>query len=145
MSSEDSVELMKALLTANPHHNLKVLAHCRHVAHSLATFACPLPRHIRMPTPSPHSHARSLTTLACPLTHSLATFACPQVVVDTAKQYSESLTPETLIALFEGAQSYDGLFHFLGAIVNASTDPEVHFKYIEAAANLGKVGGWVGG
>ena len=60
-------------------------------------------------------------------------------MVDTAKQYWESLTPATLIALFEEVQSYDGLFHFLRAIVNTSTDAEVHFKYIEAAANLSKV------
>ena len=64
------------------------------------------------------------------------------MVVDTAKQYSESLTPAALIALFESIQSFDGLFHYLGAIVNNSTDADVHFKYIEAAANLGKVRMW---
>ena len=32
-----------------------------------------------------------------------------------------------------------GLFYFLGSIVNFSQDPEVHFKYIEAACKTGQI------
>ena len=38
--------------------------------------------------------------------------------------------------------SYDictGLFYFLGSIVNFSQDPEVHFKYIQAACKTGQM------
>ena len=61
-----------------------------------------------------------------------------KVVVDVAKKYSEELRPENLIKLFETFQSQEGLFYYLGGIVNTSTDPDVHFKYIESAATLGK-------
>ena len=36
--------------------------------------------------------------------------------------------------LFEGFKCYEGLFYYLGQIVNFSQDALVHFKYIEAAA-----------
>ena len=32
-----------------------------------------------------------------------------------------------------------GLFYFLGSIVNFSQDPEVHFKYIQAACKTGQI------
>ena len=46
-------------------------------------------------------------------------------------QYHEQLGTTALIDLFESFKSYEGLFYFLGAIVNFSQDPEVHFKYIQ--------------
>ena len=58
--------------------------------------------------------------------------------MDVAKKYSEELRPENLIKLFETFQSQEGLFYYLGGIVNTSTDPDVHYKYIESAATLGK-------
>jgi hypothetical protein len=39
-----------------------------------------------------------------------------------------------LVELFEGFKCYEGLFYYLGQIVNFSQDALVHFKYIEAAA-----------
>ena len=36
--------------------------------------------------------------------------------------------------MFEGFKCYEGLFYYLGQIVNFSQDALVHFKYIEAAA-----------
>lgn len=51
-------------------------------------------------------------------------------------QYSEQLTPEEIIKLFDGHKSWDGLYYYLGAIVNTSDSPLVHFKYIQAAAEL---------
>lgn len=34
---------------------------------------------------------------------------------------------------------FSGLFYFLGSIVNFSQDPEVHFKYIQAACKTGQI------
>ena len=58
------------------------------------------------------------------------------LVVKVATQYSEQLTPEELIKLFETAKMGTGLYYYLGAIVNASENKAVHYKYIVAAANL---------
>ena len=41
---------------------------------------------------------------------------------------------EPLVELFEGFKCYEGLFYYLGQIVNFSQDALIHFKYIEAAA-----------
>jgi len=54
-----------------------------------------------------------------------------QIVVQIASKYSEQLTTQALIDLFESFKSYEGLFYYLGSIVNFSQDPEVHFKYIQ--------------
>lgn len=59
-----------------------------------------------------------------------------QIVVKVATKYTEQLEPEALIALFEKHSSFDGLFYYLGSIVNVSESPAVHFKYIVAAAKL---------
>eukprot|EP01027_Heterolobosea_sp_BB2_P023662 GEZU01035605.1.p1 GENE.GEZU01035605.1~~GEZU01035605.1.p1 ORF type:complete len:1686 (+),score=716.16 GEZU01035605.1:148-5205(+) len=61
-----------------------------------------------------------------------------QIVVQVATKYSEFLGPEKLIAIFEQYKSYEGLFYYLGSIVNYSQDAEVHFKYIEAATRVGQ-------
>jgi len=58
------------------------------------------------------------------------------IVVQVAIKYAEPLGPDALIKLFEDFKSYEGLFHFLGAVVNFSQVPLVHFKYIEAAARM---------
>ena len=34
---------------------------------------------------------------------------------------------------------FAGLFYFLGSIVNFSQEPEVHFKYIQAACKTGQI------
>ncbi|KAG5976528.1 hypothetical protein E4U58_003360 [Claviceps cyperi] len=56
-----------------------------------------------------------------------------QSVVNIATKYSELLGPVRLIDLFEKYKTSEGLFYYLGSIVNLSEDPDVHFKYIEAA------------
>ncbi|KAG6449732.1 hypothetical protein O3G_MSEX006213 [Manduca sexta] len=56
-----------------------------------------------------------------------------QICVQIATKYHEQLTTKSLIELFESFKTYEGLFYFLGSIVNFSQDPEVHFKYIQAA------------
>lgn len=58
------------------------------------------------------------------------------IVVQVATKYSEPLGPENLIKLFEDFKTYEGLFYYLGAIVNFSQNAVVHFKYIEAAARM---------
>ncbi|CAG8591960.1 6823_t:CDS:10 [Funneliformis caledonium] len=61
-----------------------------------------------------------------------------QVVVQIATKYSEQLQPLNLINLFESFKTYEGLYYYLGSIVNISTDPDVHFKYIQAAVRTGQ-------
>lgn len=43
-----------------------------------------------------------------------------QVCVQVATKYHEQLTTNTLIDLFESFKSFEGLFYFLGSIVNFS-------------------------
>lgn len=62
-----------------------------------------------------------------------------QIVVQVAIKYAEQMTPAALIELFESVKSYEGLYYFLGAIVNFSQEPEVHFKYIQAATRTGQL------
>merc|ERR1711899_310725 len=62
-----------------------------------------------------------------------------QVCVQVATKYHEQLTTNSLIDLFESFKSFEGLFYFIGSIVNFSQDPEVHFKYIEAACKTGQI------
>lgn len=54
-----------------------------------------------------------------------------QIVVQIATKYYEQLGTTQLMDLFESFKSYEGLFYFLGSIVNFSQEPEVHFKYIQ--------------
>lgn len=56
-----------------------------------------------------------------------------------ASKYHEQLTTNALIDLFESFKSFEGLFYFLGSIVNFSQESEVHFKYIQAACKTGQI------
>ncbi|QSZ35297.1 hypothetical protein DSL72_008166 [Monilinia vaccinii-corymbosi] len=60
-------------------------------------------------------------------------------VVQIAVKYSELLGPVRLIDLFEKYKTAEGLFHYLGSIVNLSEDPDVNFKYIQAAVTMGNM------
>lgn len=62
-----------------------------------------------------------------------------QICVQIATKYHEQLGTDALIDLFESFKSYEGLFYFLGSIVNFSEDKEVHFKYIQAACKTGQL------
>ncbi|KAK6192853.1 hypothetical protein SNE40_004252 [Patella caerulea] len=62
-----------------------------------------------------------------------------QVCVQIASKYHEQLGTQSLIELFESFKSYEGLFYFLGSIVNFSQDADVHFKYIQAACKTGQI------
>ncbi len=61
-----------------------------------------------------------------------------QVCVEVAKKYHEELGSEQLVEVFEQFRATEGLFYYLGAIVNFSEDPFVHFKYIQASCMLGQ-------
>ncbi|KAI9818123.1 MAG: hypothetical protein M1827_000748 [Pycnora praestabilis] len=61
-----------------------------------------------------------------------------KVVVQIATKYSDLLGPNRLIELFEKYKTAEGLYFYLGSIVNVSEDPDVHFKYIEAATKMGQ-------
>ncbi|KOS19635.1 putative clathrin heavy chain [Escovopsis weberi] len=61
-----------------------------------------------------------------------------QCVVNIATKYSELLGPVRLIDLFEKYKTAEGLFYYLGSIVNLSDEADVHFKYIEAATKMGQ-------
>lgn len=61
-----------------------------------------------------------------------------QIVVQVSVKYSEQLSPAKVVEMFETFKSYEGLFFYLGAIVNTSQDATVHSKYIEAAAKTGQ-------
>ncbi|KAF4569964.1 hypothetical protein EYR36_009770 [Pleurotus pulmonarius] len=62
-----------------------------------------------------------------------------QIVVQIATKYSDILGPVKLIEMFESFRSSEGLYYYLGSVVNLSEDPEVHFKYIQAATRTGQI------
>lgn len=62
-----------------------------------------------------------------------------EICVKIANKYHEQLTSKALIDLFENFKSYEGLYYFLGSIVNFSQDPEVHFKYIQSACKTNQI------
>ena len=61
------------------------------------------------------------------------------LVVQIAKEYTEQIGASAIVDLFEAADSPAGLYLYLGSYVAFSQDPDVHFKYIEAAAKTGNV------
>ncbi|KAH9458268.1 hypothetical protein Pst134EB_010570 [Puccinia striiformis f. sp. tritici] len=62
-----------------------------------------------------------------------------QIVVQAATKYSDLVGPVRLIEMFESFKTFEGLYYYLGSIVNLSTDPEVHFKYMQAATRTGQI------
>ncbi|EPY28930.1 clathrin heavy chain [Strigomonas culicis] len=62
-----------------------------------------------------------------------------KVMVQVATKYNDALGAKELIDLFLDKNLYDVLYYYLGAIVPYTRDPEVHFRYIEAAAEMGQM------
>ncbi|OAX81397.1 hypothetical protein ACJ72_04262 [Emergomyces africanus] len=60
-------------------------------------------------------------------------------VVQIATKFSDLLGPTNLINIFEKYRTAEGLYYYLGSIVNLSEDPDVHFKYIEAATKMNQL------
>jgi len=58
--------------------------------------------------------------------------------VEVAKKYHEELGAGELVQVFEQNRATEGLYYYLGSIVNMSEDPFVHFKYIQASCMLGQ-------
>lgn len=61
------------------------------------------------------------------------------VVVQIAIKYHEQIGVLKIVEMFESFASSEGVFYLLGAILSTSTDPDVHFKYIQAASRCGNM------
>lgn len=61
-----------------------------------------------------------------------------KVIIQVATKYSDAIGSDRLIAAFLERNLYDILYYYLGAIVPYTRDPDVHFRYIEAAAEVGQ-------
>lgn len=59
-----------------------------------------------------------------------------QTVIRIAQKYSDLLGPIRIIALLEKYRTAEGLYYYLGSIVNVAQDKDVTFKYIEAATRM---------
>ncbi|CZR50635.1 probable clathrin heavy chain [Phialocephala subalpina] len=59
-------------------------------------------------------------------------------VVQIATKYSDLLGSTRIIDLLEKYHTSEGLFYYLGSIVNLSEDQDVNFKYIQAAVSMGQ-------
>lgn len=62
-----------------------------------------------------------------------------QAVIRIAQKYSDLLGPNRIIELLEKYRTAEGLYFYLGAIVNVAEDKDVTFKYIEAATRVGQL------
>ncbi|KAI5358854.1 Putative tetratricopeptide-like helical domain superfamily, clathrin heavy chain [Septoria linicola] len=62
-----------------------------------------------------------------------------QAVINVSKKYSDLFGPTRIIELLEKYRTAEGLYFYLGGIVNLAEDKEVTFKYIEAATTMGQL------
>lgn len=62
-----------------------------------------------------------------------------QAVINISKKYSDLFEPHRIIDLLEKYRTAEGLYYYLGGIVNITEDKEVTFKYIEAATRMGQM------
>lgn len=62
-----------------------------------------------------------------------------KVIVQVATKYNDALGSANLINMFLEVRAYDILYYYLGSIVPYTRDPEVHFRYIEAATEVGQI------
>ena len=62
-----------------------------------------------------------------------------QIAVNIAKEYTEQLTVQSCVKMFDQFESWEGLFYYLGFFVNSSEDKDVVFKFIEAASKTGQI------
>jgi clathrin heavy chain len=62
-----------------------------------------------------------------------------QLVVQIAKEYTEQLSAKAVMEMMESFKSYEGMYFYLGSYLAFSEDPDVHAKYIEAAAKTGQL------
>eukprot|EP00118_Oscarella_pearsei_P011870 m.83081 g.83081 ORF g.83081 m.83081 type:complete len:1379 (+) comp36330_c0_seq5:480-4616(+) len=62
-----------------------------------------------------------------------------QICVSVATKYHNKLSTVALIELFESFKLHQGLFSFLGSLIDISQEPVVHLKYIQAACKTGRM------
>lgn len=62
-----------------------------------------------------------------------------QAVINIAKKYSDLFGAVKIIDLLEKYRTAEGLYFYLGGIVNITEDEDVTFKYIEAATAMGQL------
>jgi len=61
------------------------------------------------------------------------------LVVEVAKRYNDQLDSNNLVNLFETHEAWSGLYLYLGSFVNFTEDPEIVFKYIQAAVEVKQI------
>ena len=61
-----------------------------------------------------------------------------ELCVQVAAKHTDDIGSERLMEVFAAVKQQDALFFYLQSIVGFSEDPEVHFKFIEAACKLGQ-------
>ncbi|CAE8694405.1 unnamed protein product, partial [Polarella glacialis] len=61
------------------------------------------------------------------------------MAVQVAIKYHEQIGAVKIVEMFDSFGSNEGVFYFVGAILSASTDSEVHFSYIKAASRCGNM------
>lgn len=59
-----------------------------------------------------------------------------RIIARIAVKFSDVFDVKDVIRLFEECKAHEGMFEFLGRIVDASNDPLVHLKYIEASVHV---------
>ena len=62
-----------------------------------------------------------------------------QAVINIAKKYSDLFGAVKIIELLEKYRTAEGLYFYLGGIVNLSDDKDVIYKYIEAATKMNQM------
>jgi len=59
-----------------------------------------------------------------------------QVSVRIAGTYYNQLGIDSILNLFNQARASEAIYYFLAQVVTTCTDPDIHFRYIEAAARI---------
>ena len=62
-----------------------------------------------------------------------------QIVISSCVANIQKLGVSNIIKMFESVGSYEGIYYFLGSILNNTNDHEIYYKYIEAAAKVGQL------
>lgn len=62
-----------------------------------------------------------------------------KLVVEIAKEVYAKVGVKELVEVFEGANSFDGLFFFLGPLLDQTKDKKVYHKYIESCVKCNQM------
>lgn len=62
-----------------------------------------------------------------------------KAIVQIAVKYNDAIGSQALVKLFLEPRAFDVLYYYLGAVVGFSRDPELHFRYIEAACEVNQI------